>query len=194
MKKCSACGEEKEFDCYYKAGGRNGLRARCKQCTKKLEGDVRKPVVGYKVWHDIKRRCDIKTHKSFHNYGGRGITYAKKWETFAGFWEDMGPSYEKGLSIDRIDNNGNYCKENCRWVDMKTQIRNRRVSILHTINGVSKTLAEWGEDYGMKYEAVASRVFAGMPLEEALTKPRYSWSKARRIKQLGNQQKPRATP
>ena len=78
-----------------------------------------------KVWNDMKYRCNNPKGESYHRYGGRGITYDTNWEYFMNFWEDMRRSYKEGLTIDRINNDGNYCKENCRWVDMKAQQNNR---------------------------------------------------------------------
>jgi len=69
----------------------------------------------YQCWADMKNRCDNKGHKYYDYYGGRGITYCKKWSTFEGFWEDMHSTYSDNLTINRRDNDGNYCKENCAW-------------------------------------------------------------------------------
>lgn len=78
------------------------------------------------VWSKMKSRCLCPTDSNYVNYGGRGITLCDKWLSYAGFIEDMGSSYKEGLSLDRIDNNGNYCKENCRWTDRTTQSYNKR--------------------------------------------------------------------
>lgn len=80
----------------------------------------------YRVWIDIKGRCNNENNPYFKDYGGRGITYDDKWEKFEGFFEDMEEGYSSSLEIDRIDVNGNYCKENCRWVDKTVQSHNRR--------------------------------------------------------------------
>ena len=80
----------------------------------------------YNSWRGMKRRCTNPNNSNFEIYGGRGITFDQKWDTFNGFYEDMGYSYQEGLELDRIDVNGNYCKENCRWSDQSEQCYNQR--------------------------------------------------------------------
>lgn len=81
-----------------------------------------------KIWSEMVRRCTSKKCKSYPNYGGRGIKVVDLWLDKTNFFNDMVPGYKIGLSIDRIDNNGNYCKENCRWVPKSEQSKNRRAS------------------------------------------------------------------
>lgn len=69
----------------------------------------------YQCWSDMKTRCDNPDNKYYHRYGGRGITYCDKWKTFEGFWEDMQHGYSDDLTLNRRDNDGMYCKENCCW-------------------------------------------------------------------------------
>jgi len=93
----------------------------------------------YKSWEGMKQRCLNPNNPRFDSYGGRGITIEPKWLTFAGFLEDMGERPE-GLTLDRIDNNGDYCKANCRWASPAEQQRNTRQSKL-TESQVKEILA-----------------------------------------------------
>lgn len=81
----------------------------------------------YSIWQNMKTRCTYKKCNVYKYYGGRGITYTSKWETFEGFWEDMKNGYEEGLSLDRIDNDNGYYKDNCRWIPIAMQQRNKKL-------------------------------------------------------------------
>ena len=80
----------------------------------------------YRIWVGMKTRCNNSKAREYPDYGGRGITYCAKWETFEGFWQDMKECYSDLLTIDRTDTNGNYQKDNCEWVDMSVQSHHRR--------------------------------------------------------------------
>ena len=81
----------------------------------------------YIKWSTMKRRCDNKNTKDYPHYGGRGIAYCDRWKLFSNFYEDMGDSYQEGLSLDRREPNGNYEPGNCRWVELKIQKQNTRI-------------------------------------------------------------------
>jgi hypothetical protein len=80
----------------------------------------------YRIWRDMRRRCNCVSRVGYENYGGRGISYDHKWETFEGFWEDMEGGYSDKLTLERIDVNGNYQLSNCKWVEKSEQARNKR--------------------------------------------------------------------
>lgn len=108
------------------------------------------PANEYRIWYHMRRRCNIKKDKSFQDYGGRGIQVCDSWNaSFEEFLNDMGPRPGPDFSLDRIDVNGNYEPENCRWADKYQQSRNRRSSIFLTIDGVTKTTIEWSRHPGV---------------------------------------------
>jgi len=114
----------------------------------------------------MKTRCYNKKTKSYSDYGARGIIVCDKWKTFAGFYDDMGASYKEGLTIDRIDNNGNYTLENCKWSTKKEQCNNRRSSKIIEFNNDCKTLAQWIEFFNLKSSTVRQRYCVyGWPVE-----------------------------
>lgn len=123
----------------------------------------------YYAWHGMIRRCTQPNHKSYKNYGGRGISVCSRWaSSFERFLEDMGPRPSAKHSIDRIDNDGNYEPENCRWADAKTQARNSRKVRRVTVSSEEMTLKEACKRAGLKYGTVASRMSRGQTVEEAL--------------------------
>jgi hypothetical protein len=80
----------------------------------------------YQVWLDMRHRCNSEKYKRYKDYGGRGIKVCEDWNDFNIFSRDMMPNYEKGLQIDRKDNDGNYCKDNCKWSRRTVNMANRR--------------------------------------------------------------------
>lgn len=128
----------------------------------KTHGLTRKK--GYRSWESMKRRCTNKKDINYKNYGGRGISFCKEWETFTNFWADMGDSWGKNLTLDRIDVNGNYCKENCRWATAKTQQNNRRNNVI--IKGVKAI--EASKQKGIKYKTFMARIYRLKNKEKAL--------------------------
>lgn len=126
----------------------------------------------YWIWHSMMERCSRKTNSEYKNYGARGISVCEEWKDSSNFIEwALRNGYEDNLTIDRIDTNGNYCPENCRWADWKTQANNTRRNRFVEIDGVSKTVAQWAEIYGISYRHVYRRRSLGWSYEKALTTP-----------------------
>lgn len=137
------------------------------------------------IWRSMRTRCR-NVLKEYNKYwAGRGIKVCDEWEDYSVFaaWAKSN-GYQEGLSIDRIDVNGDYCPENCRWVTNAEQQRNKQNTIYYTLNGITKPLIEWCEDYGVKFNTVRKRMTKGYSGEKLFTKPPidgrrtdgYSWA------------------
>lgn len=121
------------------------------------------------IWNQMKDRCNNPDNHAFPNYGGRGISVCREWgESFSSFLADMGHR-PTGMSIERIDNNGNYEPSNCRWATRIQQNNNRRNNRKVTAFGRTLTLAEWSRETGVNYSALRSRLDRGWPVETALS-------------------------
>lgn len=127
----------------------------------------------YETWCHIRQRCNNPNDRVYPLYGGRGIKVCGAWmsdyQSFRNWAMDNG--YREDLTLDRIDNNGDYCPENCRWVDRKTQANNRRTNRLITYNGITHTLSEWSEITGIKWCTILARINKGWSTEKALYTP-----------------------
>ena len=121
----------------------------------------------YKIWSGMKQRCLCVSNANFSRYGGRGITVCERWLVFENFIADMGEK-PAGMSLDRIDNDGNYEPGNCRWATIKTQARNMRSNVRWTHNGECLTIAEWAERAGIDRTLLRNRVARGWSIEEAM--------------------------
>ncbi len=121
----------------------------------------------YKIWSYMKDRCLNPNNQRFVSYGGRGITVCDRWLSFENFLADMGERPE-GMSIDRIDNNKGYSLENCRWATNKQQQRNKANNKYITHAGETKSLADWADHYGIKYQRLNQRMFSGWDFEDAI--------------------------
>lgn len=125
----------------------------------------------YGVWCAIKRRCYNPHVFAYEDYGGRGIYMCEEWkrdfQAFADWAAQSG--YTPSLSIDRIDNDGPYSPENCRWTTAKEQANNRRSNLWLTYNGETHTATQWGEILGIDPKKVMWRSHAGWPVERILS-------------------------
>lgn len=123
----------------------------------------------YRSWTNMKTRCSNERGTDYCRYGARGIAVCEKWKTFAGFYEDMGSTYQQGLSIERVDNDLGYYKDNCRWATPIEQANNRRSSRRITLYGETKTLEQWIRSQGLKSSTVRQRIYVlKWPAERAL--------------------------
>lgn len=117
----------------------------------------------YKLWMAMRNRCD----RINQDYSCRGIVYDERWKSFENFLEDMGEAPE-GLSLDRIDCNGNYHKANCRWATRAEQANNTRANVFIEWDGKRQTRSQWEKELGMQPTTLRSRIKAGWPMERAM--------------------------
>lgn len=118
-----------------------------------------------RIWNSMKKRCYLKTHQAYNNYGGRGILVCDEWlnkeNGFINFYNwSMKNGYKDDLSIDRINVNGNYEPNNCRWATREEQQNNKRNNRIIKYNGEEKTLTEWSKIYGINYNTLISRLYS----------------------------------
>lgn len=127
----------------------------------------------FSIWQKMRARCSNNKSKDFKNYGGRGIKVCESWETsFECFYEwSTNNGYTEKLTIDRIDVNGNYEPNNCRWVNRKIQNRNRTNNNIIEFRGEKLCLAEWSDKLGITYFTLSSRLKRGWSVERAFTTP-----------------------
>jgi hypothetical protein len=123
------------------------------------------------AWWDMIDRCENPDNEYYHAYGGRGIKVCDRWQTFDGFYEDMGEPSSKELSLDRIDNARGYEPGNCRWADDVTQSRNTRRARMIAYRGETRRMTEWGEILGIKPVSIYARLRKGWTFEKAVETP-----------------------
>lgn len=124
----------------------------------------------YKIWGYMKSRCYYKNNVRFKNYGGRGITVCQRWMKFENFYKDMGAPPSVDHSINRINNNGNYNSNNCRWALAIEQANNRNNNRVIKFNGVNKTVSQWAREKNITKECLKYRLDAGWNIYDALHK------------------------
>lgn len=126
----------------------------------------------YRAWQQMRLRCTNPTHAAWADYGGRGITVCREWlDSPAQFLADMGPKPSSAHELDRRDNDKGYAPDNCRWVVRATNCRNRRSNRQLTLNGSTRSLAEWCELNGLPRDTVRKRLEAGWSVDDALGTP-----------------------
>ena len=121
----------------------------------------------YLIWRSMKSRCLVPTNEHFSYYGGRGIAVCDRWMVFENFLADMGER-PSGMTLDRINNNGNYEPGNCRWATRLTQSQNTRRNNVLTIKGETKCISEWARVSGVHIQTLLSRIRRGITGEQLL--------------------------
>ena len=132
----------------------------------------------HKVWITMRQRCSNPNISEYHRYGGRGIQVCEGWSSFVNFrdWA-LGNGYDPNAprgacTLDRIDNDGDYEPHNCRWVDMREQIKNRpKRGTYYEYNGETHTLYDWAKILDLSHNLLRARVRYGWDVEKALTTP-----------------------
>lgn len=127
-----------------------------------------KRIPEYVIWKGMRQRCSARNCEHSDRYALRGIFVCERWNNFENFLKDMGRRPSDSHQIDRIDNDGPYSPENCRWVTPKEQQRNKRSNVVLTFNGTSATIAEWSEILEIPYSRIMSRIVRGKSIDEIL--------------------------
>lgn len=160
------CGQRRSVTISNLRSGRTKSCGCFAQGRNRTHGKARTPV--HRAWLSMRDRCLRPKSSAFVDYGGRGISICKEWDTFEGFFADMGDPPE-GFTIERVDVNGNYNKQNCRWADRTDQARNRRNCKFFTIEGKKVRAKEVAEILGVKYKTIMARIKYGWTDEEILS-------------------------
>lgn len=147
---------------------RKGNYTRGKAHHKYKHGEYGIPL--YTAWQRMRQRCLNPKNKRWARYGGRGITVCERWSEFRSFKEDMGATWFKGASLERIDNNGNYEPSNCKWIPFAEQAKNRSDTIMVEYKGEKMCMRDWEHKLGFKRGTLRMRLrYYGWSVEQALS-------------------------
>lgn len=140
----------------------------------------------YRIWCGIKTRCLNSNNHAYKNYGGRGIKICDEWLDYASFYNwAMNNGYKDNLTIERIDNNGNYEPSNCTWIARGMQAYNRKTSFIVTYKGETKTLSEWASILKLSYPMLFNRLkYLGWSVEKAFTTPSAKLQNYKKLKEV----------
>lgn len=128
---------------------------------------------GYKSWAAMRARCNKVNSFAYKDYGGRGIKVCERWNDFTKFWEDMGPTWSLGLTLERKDFNGNYEPSNCTWIPRSEQSKNRRGLIFVETDQGRMTVGAAAKIAGVSRGCMEHRIAAKWPMSEILSRPSY---------------------
>ena len=168
--RCLLCGCIKRVQGYSIRIGDSKSCNACALAKRTTHGMEKTPE--YQAWRSILKRCLNPTDKNYFRYGGRGITV--EWQSFAEFFADMGARPTPAHSIDRVDNNAGYSKENCRWATKQEQSNNMRTNHWLTFQGRTLTVKQWARETGISDTCLHERLKRGWSVERALTQ--HLWS------------------
>lgn len=165
------CGKEKIVSGPSLKGGARSCGCLLTEHNKNLIVHGSEPKRLYRIWGGLRNRCSNPTNPDYRRYGSRGITVCEEWDDFTVFrdWA-LSHGYADDLSIDRIDVNGNYSPENCRWVSAKVQANNRRNNHKVSYKGETKNVSEWAEQYGIDISIFHAAIRRGKTVEEIVRK------------------------
>lgn len=165
------CGKQVLIKAYRFHTGKIVHSCGCDDKRKTSDGKYKHPL--YKIYVDMKNRCYYTKDISYSHYGMKGITVCNEWlNNFMSFYNwSVNNGWEKGLSLDRIDNNKGYSPENCRWTDIITQNNNKTNNRFLTINGETLTVAQWSRKINIKHSTILERLKRGYTEEDAVMKP-----------------------
>ncbi len=137
----------------------------------------------YTAWNNMRQRCYNEGRRDYQWYGARGITVCPEWESFPAFmaWA-VANGYDDHLTLDRINTNGPYSPDNCRWATRKEQANNRRTSRMLTLNGRTQSMQQWADEIQMDTSTIWRRLHSGWPVERALTEPVHIEKRSRRLR------------
>ncbi len=144
-----------------------GIEHRRTSLFKHGEAVIGKLTREYMVWRNMVGRCTDPKNKSWARYGGRGISICPAWKNYASFLSDMGRC-PPGLTLNRKDNDGPYCKENCNWATLEEQANNTRRNRFIEIEGVKMTVSQWARKFGIHRGSITSRLNRGLTGMEAI--------------------------
>lgn len=182
----NAPGGDAQWACKCECGGtiiargnnlRSGATRRCRSCGSRRERHgasgvgTMPPTPEYRAWISMRDRCRNHNSRCFRDYGGRGISICPEWDRFVQFLADMGPRPSEQHSIDRIDNEKGYCKENCRWALPVEQMNNRGNTIWVEVDGKRLPLAQFARETGTSEKVIDGRLRLGWSLKDAASTP-----------------------